>query len=41
MIFLFDFWLQPWMNRWFAGNEKLPMQASMILGFRFNFYAFL
>jgi hypothetical protein len=29
-MFLFDFWLQPWMNRWCAGNEELPMQASRI-----------
>ena len=30
MMFLADFWLQPWMNRWFAGNEELPMQANKI-----------
>ena len=30
MMFLADFWLQPWMNRWFAGNEELPVQANMI-----------
>ncbi|XP_066394973.1 uncharacterized protein [Miscanthus floridulus] len=23
-----DFWLQSWMNRWFAGNEELLTQAS-------------
>ena len=30
MMFLSDFWLQSWMNRWFAGNEELPTQASRI-----------
>jgi len=30
MMFLSDFWLQPRMNRWFAENEELPTQASMI-----------
>ena len=30
MMFLSDFWLQSWMNRWFAGSEELPTQASRI-----------
>ena len=30
MMFLSNFLLQPWMNRWFAENEELPTQASMI-----------
>ena len=40
MMFLSDFWLQPWMNRWFAENEELPTQACMIsVQLIFYFYA--
>jgi len=27
---LSNFWLQPWMNRWFVENQELPTQASML-----------
>ena len=30
MMFLSDFWLQSWINRWFTRNEELPTQASRI-----------